>query len=380
MRSKGEWSDATYKSRVSEVEEKGAGRATFEGEERARQGKALDPLVDPSKYTDQNKRGSNTLLVPEGDEFVAPFGVAMPVQTDTDTTGSMGNNVDIVFQVLPKVQNLLIQGENAVLKRYHTQIATGIVQDRVDRYPYLRTMFEPDNEVERQMGLLVPNRAGGDATEDYQLGLFMAAYLTKLSINDYGLKGYYCVVGDERGRDKLDARVLEQVFGSDVLERAFGSKSAKALPSTSEVASELVKNWHAFYLQVNNNSYATEWWAELFGKDHVVKLPRTEDLAEVQAVIIGLTEGVLDLQSAVDFLGGSKSDRGKSARIIEAVSGIPIGLQASYPNFNKIPLAGARFKNRDDIWPIGTSVPKKGKTRPSSEGKKSDTKGKDWKI
>ncbi|OGN06504.1 MAG: hypothetical protein A3B86_03595 [Candidatus Yanofskybacteria bacterium RIFCSPHIGHO2_02_FULL_38_22b] len=380
MRSKGSWSDATYRSRVSEAEEKGAGRATFKGEERARQGEALDPLVDPSKYTDQNKRGSNTLLVPEGDEFVAPFGVAIPVQSDLDTTGSMGGNVDLAFKALPKVQNLLIQGENAVLKRYHTQIATGIVQDRVDQYPYLRTMFEPDNEVERQMGLLVPNRSGGDATEDYQLGLFMAVYLTKLSINDYGLKGYYFVVGDERGRDKLDARVLEQVFGSDVLERAFGSNPTKVLPSTSEIAGELVKNWYPFYLQVYDNPYATDWWAKLFGKDHVVKLPRTEDLAEVQAVIIGLTEGVLDLQNAVEFLGGSKSDRGKSSRIVEAVSGIPIGLQASYPNFNKIPLAGARFKGRDDIWPIGTSVSKKEKTRPLAEGKKSGKKGKDWKI
>jgi len=379
VRSKGSWSDETYKSRVSEVKSRG-GSATFEGEERARQGKALDPLVDPSKYTDLNKRDSNTLLVPEGDEFVAPYGTAIPVQSDLDTTGSMGGNVDVAFKVLPKVQNLLIQGESAVLKRYHTQIATGVVQDRTDKYPYLRSMFEPDNEVERQMGLLVPERDGGDATEDYQLGLFMAAYLTKASITSYGLKGYYFVVGDQVGRDKLDKRVLDQVFGSDVLERAFGSRPPQSLPSTAEVAQELMKNWHAFYLQVNNLSYVTDWWKGLFGPEHVIQLPRTEDLAEVQAVIIGLTEGVLDLQSAVEFLGGSKSDRGKSARIVEAVSSIPIGLQASYPNFNKIPLAGARFKSRDDIWPIGTTVPKKEKTRPSGKDKKGSKKDEGWKI
>ncbi|MDP3792354.1 MAG: hypothetical protein Q8Q89_01355 [bacterium] len=379
MRSKGAWSDTTYKSKVDEVKSRG-GSATFEGEERARQGKALDPLVDPSKYTDQNKRGSNTLLVPEGDEFVAPYGTAIPVQSDLDTTGSMGGNVDVAFGVLPKVQNLLIQGENAVLKRYHTQIATGIVQDRTDKYPYLRSMFEPDNEVERQMGLMVPQRAGDDATEDYQLGLFMVAYLTRASITNYGLKGYYFVVGDQRGRDKLDQRVLEQVFGKDVLERAFSSRPPQNLPSTEEVAKAVLKNWHVFFLQVNQNSNTTSWWIKLLGRDRVIQLPRTEDIAEVQACIIGLTEGVIDMQTAVDFLDASKSDRAKSARIVEAVSDVPIGLQATYPNFNKIPLAGSRFKSRDDIWPIGTSVPKKEKTRPSGKAKKDDKKDKDWKI
>src|SRR3989344_1879826 len=158
----------------------------------------------------------------------------MPVKTEFDTTGSMGGNVEIAFRVLPNVQNLLVQGPRAVLKRYHTQIATGIIQDKVDRYPYLVSMFEPDNEVERQMGLLVPDRSGGDATEDYQIGLFATAYLTKTSISRYGLKGYYFVVGDEIGRDELDKKVLKQVFGPDVMEKAFGSTEPRSLPTTKE--------------------------------------------------------------------------------------------------------------------------------------------------
>src|SRR3989344_6916092 len=135
MRTKGGWSDATYRTRALAAKDRGT--ATYEGEDRARQGKALDPLVDPSKY--DVVRMANNLLVPDGEEFVLKFGAAMPVETDLDTTGSMGGNVDIAFRVLPKVQNLLVQGESAVLRRYHVQIATGIIQDRVDRYPYLRS-------------------------------------------------------------------------------------------------------------------------------------------------------------------------------------------------------------------------------------------------
>ncbi|MDO8496698.1 MAG: hypothetical protein Q7S43_04605 [bacterium] len=372
MREKGSWSDATYKSIATETKLRGS--STFVGEERARQGKALDPLVDPSKY--EVVRESNNLLVPDGDEFILQFGVAMPVESDLDTTGSMGRNVDVAFGVLPKVQNLLIQGPNAVLKRYHAQIATGIIQDRVDRYPYLRSMFEPDNEVERQMGLMVPERSGGDSIEDYQLGLFAAGYLTRASIVKYGLKGYYFIVGDERGRDEFDRRVVEQVFGSTVLEKAFGSRLSQSLPLTGEAAKQALKNWHVFFLQVNNLSSTTKWWTSLLGRERVVQLPQTDDLAEVQACIIGLTEGVLDKKSAVDFLSEVDGNRNSAERIVQAVDGIPVGLQATYPNFSKIPSAGARFKSREDIWPIGTKESKPAKASKSEDKKKDDG----WKL
>ncbi|MDP2704472.1 MAG: hypothetical protein Q8P01_04645 [bacterium] len=378
MREKGSWSDETYRTRATEAKIRGS--STFAGEKRAQEGRGLDPLVDPEKYG--VVRESNNLLVPDGEEFILQFGVAMPVETDLDTTGSMGRNVDVAFGALPKVQNLLIQGPNAVLRRYHTQIATGVIQDRGDTFPYQRSQFEPDNEVERQMGLLVPERDGGDAPEDYQIGLFAAAYLTKASITQYGLRGYHFTVGDERGRDKLDRRVLEQVFGPSVFEKAFGSKPPQSLPSTEEVAKKVLENWHAFFLQVGNSRGTTEWWSKLFGRERVIVLPRTEDLAEVQACIIGLTEGVLDPDSALEILG---ANRNNAQSIVRAVADIPAGLQATFPNFNRIPPAGVRFKSREDIWPIGSeagSAPptsdKKTKepSKKSGKGKKED----DWKL
>lgn len=381
MRRKGAWSDVTYRKAATEAAARGS--TTFVGEQRAQEGRGLDPLVDPAKYN--VVRESNNLLVPDGEEFVLQFGVAMPVETDLDTTGSMGRNVDVAFGVLPKVQNLLIQGSRAVLSRYHTQMATGVVQDREDQFPYLRSQFEPDNEVERQMGLLVPERSGGDATEDYQLGLFAAAYLTRASIRQYGLKGYYFVVGDEIGRDSLDRRVLEQVFGSSVLEKAFGSNPSQSLPSTEEVAKKVLQDWHAFFLQVGGNPATTRWWSKLLGRERVIVLPRTEDLAEMQACIIGLTEGVLDLQSAADFLNDSKRDldaKAMLARIVTAVGNIPVGLQATLPNFSRIPAAGARFTSREDIWPVGSRKPKAGEPPVVVEEKdaKSGKDKKDWKL
>ena len=377
MRDKGAWSAVAYASRVTEVSARG-GTATYEGEDRFRQGMGLDPLIDPSKY--DVTRASKSLLVPEGDVFILKFGVAMPVETDIDTTGSMGKNVDIAFRVQPKVQDLLIQGGSAVLRRYHSQIATGVVQDRSDQFPYERSQFEPDNEVERQMGLLVPERSGGDQTEDYQLGLFAATYLTEASIVEYGLRGYYFAVGDERGRDELEERVLKKVFGPSVLEKAFGKNQPQKLPSTVDVGKKLLESWHSFFLQVGANRYTMDWWSDVLGRERVIKLPNTEDLAEVQAVIIGLTEGALDLKSAVDFLTEARVSRDEAKRIVDACGQIPIGLQTTFPNFGKIPAAGAKFASREDIWPIGMSGASPGK-KPGKDTEPVPNKEKeDWRV
>ena len=374
MREKGSWSEVSYASKARETEVRGS--ATYEGEQRAREGRGLDPLVDPSKY--DIIRVSNNLLVPKEDgTFVLEFGVAMPVETDFDTTGSMGDNVDVAFRVLPKVQNLLVQGKSAILKRYHTQIATGVIQDRADQFPYERSQFEPDNEVERQLGLLVPERSGEDATEDYQIALFALAYLTKTSINRYGLRGYYFPLGDEKGRDTLSRSVMEQVFGPSVWKKAFSSNVNSDLPTVTEIGKKLLQDWHAFFLQVERNSETTRWWTKVLGKERVIFLPRTEDVAEVQACIIGLTEGILNFQSATEFLQEAKLSRERALAIVEALRGIPVGLQKTFPNFDRIPMAGAIFASREDIWPIGTKVETENSVLPKSKPK---SKKDDWKI
>ncbi|MDE1970252.1 MAG: hypothetical protein KGI50_01615 [Patescibacteria group bacterium] len=352
MREKGDWSAVSYASTMKEVATRGGGSSTYAGEQRVREGKGLDPLVDPRMY--DVIRSSNNLLVPRDDgAFTLEFGVAMPVETDLDTTGSMGRNVDVAFSVLPKVQNLLVQGENAVLRRYHTQIATGVIQDQIDRFPYQRSQFEPDNEVERQMGLFVPEKNGGDVIEDYQLSLFALTYLTRTSIAEYGLKGYFFVLGDERGRDRTEAALLARVFGPDVFQKAFGSPQQREFPSLKEIGKKAVKDWHVFFLQVGSNVEAANWWSAILGRERVIKLPRTEDVAEIQACIIGLTEGVLDLQSAGDFLETAKVSRERARKVVDVLRGIPLGLQKTYANFDRIPKPGAVFASREDIWPVG---------------------------
>ena len=125
----------------------------------------------------------------------------------------------------------------------------------------------------------------------------------------------------------------------------------------------------------------TDWWSDLLGSERVIQLPRTEDIAETQACIIGLTEGILDTQSAADFLTKTGASKTEAQRIVRAVKNIPVGLQATYPNFGRIPSAGARFASRDDLWPIGSSEAGGGTSSAKEKGDDEDKpKPENWKL
>lgn len=366
---RGVLSDVSYRKVYKATVEKGS--ATFAGEQRRREGKGLHPLVDPSGF--EVIRRSLSWLEPKADHFILLRGVAILEETRLDTTGSMGSNVEIAMRVLPKTYKMLATGADAVLKRYDVQMITSIFGDVCDQYVLGRSQAEMDERIAEQMTYMVPEHGGGDTPEDPQYGLFAGAYLTSNSINQYGLKGYDFTISDAPGRHHLDTKTLIRVFGEKVFEKVTENGfqlNEKKLPSTSEVVQHLLERAHAFFLQVGDAGETSRFWTQVFGRERVVVIPRTELLPETKAAIIGLTEGTLDLQNIEEFLcsgAGAKSEDGTSdtndayraiskseaQHIKRAVAGIPIGAQAALPNFKKIPLKGAKFGGKSDIWPEG---------------------------
>lgn len=366
------FSHESYRRVADEAESKGS--ATHAGEQRKKEGKDLHELVDPKGYG--LIRRSLSWLEPRDGYFELLRGVAMLEETRLDTTGSMGNNVEIAMRVLPKTYDLLAKIPNAVLKRYDTQMITAIFGDVSDDYVLCRSQAEMDERIAEQMTLMVPEGKGGDSDEDPQYGLFGAAYLTQTSINAYGLKYYDFTVTDAQGRDKLSESTLVRVFGEQVFEKVLENGHTidrKQLPTTKEVVRDLLKQAHSFVLLVGDG--ARNFWEEIYGKDRVVLLPRTELLPEVKSAIIGLTEGVLTLETLEDFLVNDANTSHEDAKaIIRSVSGIPIGAQMEAENFDKIPLKGNLFAKKDDLWPTGdlSTVSEDGKTE-GEESKKEDT-------
>lgn len=360
------FSRAAYSRVRAQATQGGTKAATSAAEERVRAGDGLDPLVDPKGLPHLGPvRMSLPRFEREGDLWVLTSGLPMAVETVLDTTGSMGRNVDMAFDALPQDYDMLTSGDKPVLGRYDVQIATAIFNDVEDGRGIAvlaRSQFEMAEKIAMQMAMLPPGRSGqGNGKEDPQFALFGGAYLTAPAINKWGLKYYHFTVSDEPVDENIDFRWLKAIFGDDVLDRAKENGhdfTEGNLPDTAQAVKDLQRNAHAFFLQVpgSYDSTVNRQWTRLYGADHVVVLPgSTEHLHYVKAAIIGLTEGVLDLNSTKDFLLENKLGEELATRIVRAVAHIPLGAQMQAENFDRIPKAGDLFREKTDLWPVDPS-------------------------
>ena len=377
------FSSASFARTRASVAREG-GSATRRGEQRIREGLGLHKLVDPRGYG--GIRRSISWLEPKGKQFVLLRGPAMLLETRFDTTGSMGDNVQKAFDSLPRLHHLLKEVEHCPLKRYDLHLMTSIFGDVVDRYVLLRTQAEMDVQAMEQLRLMVPEGDRGYDDEDPAYGIFAGAYLTRADIVKLGLKSYDFTVTDARGRGSIDDRErddghrstadhnLIRIFGDDVYKWTKENDNPVdkgQLPTTKKMVAEVLKIAHGFVIQVGDKQGVTKFWTDLYGKERVVIIPGTELLPETEAAIIGLTEGVLDLQNLGTFLREDAELSDTSAKAIErAVVNIPLRAQAKLPNFNKIPKAGDLFAKKGDLWPIGSDMAPKTNTSSAPPAKK----------
>lgn len=352
-----------------------SGSATRSAEQHAKRTGKLNPLVDPAQYG-VIRRSLPRFEQKESGLFELTIGTPMPVETRLDTTGSMGGNVDVALKVLPDAYALCGQA----LEGYDLQMAIGIFGDVVDEFVLCRPQFEMvADKIVEQLTLMVPERAGGDATEDPEYGLFGAAYLTGAYINRIGLKGYDFTVSDAPTREHLSEKQLTRIFGEEVFEKVAKNGhqiDRDDLPNTHEVVMDLQARAHAFFLQVDDRGYGDtrvhNQWSKFYGHERVVVLPSVELLPQVQAVIIGLTEGTLELDTVSDFLTNNNVSKNDAKRITDSVANVPIGAQVALEHYDRRPMKGDLFKEKTDLWPIDPAE------APNTEPTASTESGPNW--
>lgn len=315
----------------------------------------LDALVDPRGYGVIRPSRMRFDERPDG-LYVVTIGTPVPVETRLDTTGSMGGFVDTAMRNLRDLY-LLTQG---MLPGCDLQISTGIFGDCEDANVLCRPQFEMDPEkIVHQLQLMTPQRGGaGNGGEDPHYGIFGGAYLIDRYINKIGLKGYDFTVTDEPARRDFDEYQLRRIYGDEVFDKVAENGfeiNRRSLPDTKEVVSELLKRAHGFVLSVGDRYNAVRFWQEMYGYERVVVLPNVDYLPHVQALIVGLTEGTLDLAEADSFLANNNVDRYAAREIMRSVVNIPIGAQAELPNYGRRPQAGDVFRTKTDIWPMDPS-------------------------
>ena len=384
----GTFTRVAYTKVHNDATDGGKKSATSKAEERQRRGDGLDPLVDPKGLAHLGLgpiRQSKPRFEQQADGlWKLTVGIPMLEETLLDTTGSMGDNVEIAFRVLPDSYDLLTSGVSAVLKRYDVQIINACFGDIHDQdTPILcRSQAEMDVKIAQQLAMLVPSKNGcGNGKEDPQFGIFAAAYLTAARINKYGLKRYHFTVSDEPVFETIDLDWLKQIFGDDVVKKASENgheMGTRNLPDTAQAVKDLQMEAHSFFLQVDNRNDVTRQWGKLYGREHLVSLPEgTKFLHYVKACIIGLTEGVLDLESAQVFLREHKLSEKDARGIVRAVAHIPLGVQKTFANYDRLPKAGDLFKEKTDLWPVDPGEVKSDESVQKKTGKKKPSKS-EW--
>ena len=320
------------------------------GERVYRETGRLDPNVD----IHGNRRLSRNSMVRDGDHFILKNGIALPIFSGFDGTGSMGGNVAKAFEAIPVIDTMLA----GIRHRYNTQIASAVVQDVVDTHPVFQmSQFESDIRIAEQIRLLVPDHGGGDETEDYDLCPTFLWLATQTDISDfYGLKGYAMIVGDQIGRGTVTAEGVKEYLGHTLQTRSMATKA---------ICQALLPKWHIFYVHVGSGGggsrdFATDWWTDKLGQGRGLIVPDPDLLAEVQAGLIYTTETLDPTESGmIEFLlsgGANKRITEREAREVWKWikdAGIPFGAQAKLPGYNEIPKPGDVFAHLRHAWPEG---------------------------
>lgn len=375
---------------------KGKGSVSGAAEKTAVEKKKLDVSVDPKGYPHLGPvRCSKPRFREDGGFFVLLNGIPMPVENDFDTSGSFDTNIDLTYESLPHLYETLTQTDGP-LNRYDLQMAHGNFNDAADTKirendlpPICRSQFEANEKISQQLTQLFAARDGqGNHKEESQLCLFAAAYLTKPSIWAYGLSGYHFLMTDELCPKVIDAGLLRRTFGDDVFLRVREtghSFDERSVPDTAQAVKELVRHTHAFALLVPGHPdepILRQLWPSMYGAERVVYLTQgAKNVHLMQALIISLTEGTLDLLTATDYLQQKGLAKKVADQFVQSVSHIPIGAQKMRPNFDKIPPKGSVFRSKTDVWPITpeelVALQGEQETAQKSKKKKGETK---WRL
>src|SRR3989344_1878597 len=340
------FSSVDYEATVRGMRARGEG-VHDTGRAHWQQHKAMNPLVDVTQ-----NRGSHNAMVPNDDgTCTLTNGIAIPVLNMFDGTGSTAQYVADFFHACEK-QYQLMEGARP---RYNMQLASAVVQDVVDNTPVVQlSQFESDERSADQVRLLIPASGGGDATEDYDLGLAAGLFVYADAWTYYGLKGYFTITADEIGRGVVTADDVKNHLGQSLDQFQAGKRI-----DTAEICQRLSEHWHVFYLQVPGvGRRTTEWWNERLGHGRVIQVDDPRILAEIRAGMIYATEAKNPSMSGLGefLLTGNQSfnatDIERVWRTIQ-VAKQHFGAQAKLPGYHEIPLPGDKFAHYRHAWPIG---------------------------
>lgn len=323
------------------------------GEDVYRRTGRMDPLVRVhgavrnSKFAwTRNDDGTFTLV----------NGYKRPYMFATDGTGSFAEYIAKAFEAAPRIYAALDGNRNG----HQMDFSFSVFQDRDDHHDVIQVPeFESDNRFAEHMRLLVPDRAGGDSPEDYDLGIWYAANRVRADLFRYGGKGIFVLLLDAPGRGVVESRLVRNHLGVELQNSI----------DTKVVWQQLLNKFHGFVV-VFGSGRTAEWWQPIIGQGRMIVAPAHELFAEVQSGLVYVTDKDQPTEAGLyDFLraGGQGSDISKSdvARIWRAYTDARVPFGANAKLRIELPKPGDVFAQMSDMWPIGHPRAAENATAPS---------------
>lgn len=231
---------------------------------------------------------------------------SIPIIVAFDETGSMQS---VPMQLQKKLAELF-----ALLLRKgyvaHPQLCVGAYGDLEigEVAPVQIGQFESDNRADETLdAIYLEGSGGGNGQESAAaIWLYAALHTATDAWEKRGKKGYLITIGDETtgGVNKQDWK--RYVDPDTSLEKDL---------TAQEVADLAKEKWEVYHLIINNMSARSQGsiqhYESLLGKDHVVVLEDEDAACETVALLIGMAEGMIDLDEGLADLDdvGATGDR-----------------------------------------------------------------------
>ena len=235
---------------------------------------------------------------------------SLPVIFALDVTGSMGAIPEMLARrELPHFMKTLIDSGVA-----HAQVLFMCVGDAAhDHGPLQVGQFESAAaDIDRWLTWSwLEAGGGGNGFESYDLAMYFAARHTATDhFSKRGRRGYYFMTGDEMPYAAVDRSYVRTLIGDEL---------AADIP-LRQMCEELARVYHPFFLlpPTRRNSSESAWRKAL--GDHVIRLADAADTCRVAAALVGLCEGVADLQSVERELRAEGLDKKRIAGILSALA------------------------------------------------------------
>jgi hypothetical protein len=298
------WSDDFYSAR--EAERAKTGTSAFHYTEAINKGEEIRQVhatMNPQGVTRESR---------DSDEHPDSNSVAVIF----DVTGSMHTVPVLLQKKLPKLMGTL--GRKNYLP--HPQVLFGAVGDYYnDKGPVQIGQYESGIEMDDDLGRFwLEGGGGGTGEESYELALYFFARHTSIDcFEKRGRKGYLFIVGDEKPYPRVDRQAVKRIFGDDIQED---------IP-IEQIIAECREKYHVFFLLPKGTSHWNSTptharWIQLLGEDYFRLLEDPDTVCETISVIIGMTEGTVNLDQAKEHLREAGTSEAALNHVTNAVQSL----------------------------------------------------------